>query len=162
MFAARQRAGCLARQLQRSTRSYASDAHGHHKHAEVNESFGTGSVLTVATFFGGVLLYQFAPSEGQTSSLTSLLDSWKSKPQDWEEINTAHALAARQAGFDRNLFENATPSNRWVDVAYPEALQSHSQRNIRAGHVLKIDDVVEHYRKEHLKDEDRKVKQADN
>lgn len=41
MFAARQRAGYLARQLQRPARSYASDAHGHHApDAPVNESFG--------------------------------------------------------------------------------------------------------------------------
>lgn len=40
MFAARQRAGQIARQLPRTARTYASDAHGHHKAAEVNESFG--------------------------------------------------------------------------------------------------------------------------
>ena len=39
MFAARQRAACVARQLQRTARTYASEAHGHHKPAEVNESF---------------------------------------------------------------------------------------------------------------------------
>jgi hypothetical protein len=30
----------MARQVQRATRTYASDAHAHHKPAEVNESFG--------------------------------------------------------------------------------------------------------------------------
>lgn len=41
MFAARQRAACVARQLQRTARTYASDAHAHHKPAApVNESFG--------------------------------------------------------------------------------------------------------------------------
>lgn len=44
MFAARSRAVCAARQLQRTSRTYASDAHGHghghHSAAPVNESFG--------------------------------------------------------------------------------------------------------------------------
>lgn len=41
MFAARQRAAQMARQLPRAARSYASEAHGHHHQAaEVNESFG--------------------------------------------------------------------------------------------------------------------------
>ncbi|KAL6869881.1 hypothetical protein ACO1O0_001213 [Amphichorda felina] len=156
MFAARQRASCLARQLQRTSRTYASDAH--HKAHEVNESFGKGSIVTVAIFFSGVLVYQLAPREGQSSAITNLINKWTSKPEDWEEINTAHALAAKQAGFDRNLFENVTPTNRWVDVAYPEALQSHCARNIRAGHIGNIDEIVEHYRQQHLKEEDRKAK----
>lgn len=74
----------------------------------------------MAIFFSGVLIYQFAPKEGESSAISNLINKWASKPEDWEEINTAHALAAKQAGFDRNLFENATPTNRWVDVAYPE------------------------------------------
>lgn len=45
MFAARQRTSCLARQLQRASRNYASDAHAHHKPAEVNESFGVCTKL---------------------------------------------------------------------------------------------------------------------
>lgn len=43
-------------------------------------------------------------------------------------MNAAHSLAAKQAGFDRNLFENETPKNRWVDVAYPEYVKQDSQR----------------------------------
>lgn len=42
-------------------------------------------------------------------------------------MNAAHSLAAKQAGFDRNLFENETPKNRWVDVAYPEYVMRDSQ-----------------------------------
>lgn len=83
-------------------------------------SLQKGSIVTVAIFFSGVLVYQLAPREGQSSAITNLINKWTSKPEDWEEINTAHALAAKQAGFDRNLFENVTPTNRWVDVAYPE------------------------------------------
>ncbi|KFH48060.1 NADH-ubiquinone oxidoreductase 17.8 kDa subunit-like protein [Hapsidospora chrysogenum ATCC 11550] len=158
MFAARQRASCLARQLQRASRNYASDAHAQHKPVEVNESFGKGSIFAVATFFGGVLLYQVSPKEGQSSGLTNLITSWTSRPEHWEEINTAHALAVKQAGFDRTLFEHSPTKDRPVEVAYPEALQSHCSRNIRAGHIANIDHVIEHYRQEHLKEEDRKLK----
>lgn len=67
-----------------------------------------------------MLVYQFSPRKGETSGITNWITSWTSKPEDWEPINTAHALAAKQAGFDRNLFENTTPTDRWHDVVYPE------------------------------------------
>ncbi|EFY90846.1 NADH-ubiquinone oxidoreductase 17.8 kDa subunit [Metarhizium acridum CQMa 102] len=188
MFAARQRAGHIARQLPRTARTYASDAHGHHKAAEVNESFGKGSIATVAAFFGGVLLYQFAPKQGEDSSVSSLIHKYLSRKEDWEETNALHTKAMEQAGFDRNLFENASNKHRFVDVAYPEyvslalstsgtllpsgslglatladvpnfrAFQSHAPRNIQAGHLVNLDHVVEHYKQKHLEDEDRKAK----
>jgi hypothetical protein len=46
MFVARQRAAFVARQLQRTARTYASDAHAHHKAVEVNESFSVRRVKT--------------------------------------------------------------------------------------------------------------------
>lgn len=156
MFAARQRARCLARQLPRSTRSYASD---HHHHSEgASESFGKGSIALISAALGSVLLYQFAPRQGDESGITKAIERWTSSPKDWEEMNAAHSLAAKQAGFDRNLFENETPKNRWVDVAYPEALQSHCNRNIRAGHINNIDAAVAHYKDLHNKEQERKIK----
>ncbi|KAG5999659.1 hypothetical protein E4U54_001737 [Claviceps lovelessii] len=158
MFAARQRAAQMARQLPRAARSYASEAHGHHHQAaEVNESFGKGSIATVAIFFGGVLLYQFVPKKGEESSVTNLIGKYLSRKEDWEETNALHTRAMEQAGFDRNLFENVTPKHRFVDVAYPEAFQSHAPRNIQAGQLIKLDHVVEHYRQKHLEDEERKA-----
>ncbi|KID90251.1 NADH-ubiquinone oxidoreductase 17.8 kDa subunit [Metarhizium guizhouense ARSEF 977] len=158
MFAARQRAGQIARQLPRTARTYASDAHGHHKAAEVNESFGKGSIATVAAFFGGVLLYQFAPKQGEDSSVSSLINKYLSRKEDWEETNALHTKAMEQAGFDRNLFENASNKHRFVDVSYPEAFQSHAPRNIQAGHLVNLDHVVEHYKQKHLQDEERKAR----
>ncbi|PNY23367.1 NADH-ubiquinone oxidoreductase 17.8 kDa subunit, mitochondrial [Tolypocladium capitatum] len=158
MFAARQRAGCIARRLQQTARGYASDAHGHHKPAAVNESFGKGSIATVAVFFGGVLLYQFAPAKGEDSAITSLISKYTSRSEDWEQINALHTKAMEQAGFDRNLFENASNKHRFVDVAYPEAFQSHAPRNIQAGHLIHLDNVVEHYRQQHVKAEEQKAR----
>ncbi|KAL7790966.1 hypothetical protein V8C37DRAFT_383002 [Trichoderma ceciliae] len=155
MFAARQRAVFAARQLQRTSRTYTSETHGHHSPAPVNESFGKGSVIALGTFLGTVLFYQFRPQESDT--WTNLLAKYRSKPEDWEAINALHTKAMEQAGFDRNLFENGSSKHRYVDVAYPEALQSHAQRNIQAGHLASIDHVVEHYRQQHLKAEEKKA-----
>ncbi|KAM0424794.1 hypothetical protein ACHAPT_010104 [Fusarium lateritium] len=157
MFAARQRAAYVARQLQRTARTYASEAHGHHKPAEVNESFSTGSLLTVGAFFGTVLFYQFVPKEGEQSAFLSLIDKYQSRGKDWEEINALHTKAMEQAGFDRNLFENGGNKHRFVDVAYPEAIQSYAPRNNQAGHLANMDYVVEHYRQKHLQEEERKA-----
>ncbi|EGR50982.1 uncharacterized protein TRIREDRAFT_120836 [Trichoderma reesei QM6a] len=161
MFAARSRAVCAARQLQRTSRTYASDAHGHghghHSAAPVNESFGKGSVIAVATFLGTVLVYQFRPQETDNWNVSNLLTKYRSKAEDWEAINSLHTKAMEQAGFDRNLFENASNKHRFVDVAYPEAFQSHAQRNIQAGHLVNMDHVVEHYRQQHLKAEEKKA-----
>lgn len=88
-----------------------------------------GSIATVGTFLGGILLYQFAPKTGEESGITKTIEKWTSSPKDWEEMNAAHSLAAKQAGFDRNLFENETPKNRWVDVAYPEYVLQRSRGN---------------------------------
>lgn len=76
--------------------------------------------MAIGTFFAGVIFYQFVPKGDQQSSLTNWLTSLTSRPEHWEEINAAHTLAARQAGFDRNLFENAGSKSRDVDVAFPE------------------------------------------
>ncbi|RGP65303.1 nadh-ubiquinone oxidoreductase kda subunit [Fusarium longipes] len=187
MFVARQRAAFMARQLQRTARTYASDAHAHHKAAEVNESFSTGSLLAVGGFFGSVLIYQFVPAEGEQSSILSFIDKYTSRSKDWEEINALHTKAMEQAGYDRNLFENGGNKHRFVDVAFPEfvlppanicreysksagnslarsianqetrALASYAPRNNIAGHLANMDYVVEHYRQQHIKEEERKA-----
>jgi hypothetical protein len=158
MFAARQRAGCAVRQLQRSVRTYASDAHAHQHAAPANESFGTGTIITVGTFFAGVAIYQFVPQDGETSALTNWLSKHQSRAEHWEETNALHTKALQQAAFDRNLFENASNKHRFVDVAYPEAFSSHAPRNIQAGQLINLDHVVEHYRQQHLLEEERKAK----
>ncbi|KAF5589203.1 nadh-ubiquinone oxidoreductase kda subunit [Fusarium subglutinans] len=157
MFAARQRVAGVARQLQRTARTYASDAHAHHKAPEVNESFSTGSLLAVGSFFGSVLVYQFVPQEGEQSSILSLIDKYTSRGKDWEDINALHTKAMEQAGYDRNLFENGGNKHRFVDVAYPEAMTSYAPRNNVAGHLANMDYVVEHYRQKHIREEERKA-----
>ena len=77
-------------------------------------------MLAVGSFFFGILVYQMTPRQGEESSITRMMNKYLSRSEDWEEINATHVKAARQAGFDRALFENEVPKERWVDVSYPE------------------------------------------
>ncbi|PFH58006.1 hypothetical protein XA68_14301 [Ophiocordyceps unilateralis] len=178
MLAARRRLPSLACRLPRTARSYVNDTlkpapdanhkpasdddddnNNHDKPAaEVNESFGKGSILFLSTFLGIVLLNQFGPEKGEESALTKFILKHTSRPDDWADINALHTKTMEQAGFYRNLFENASNEHRFVDVSFPEAIQSHASRNIPPGHIRNIDDVIEHYRKQHIKDEERKAK----
>jgi hypothetical protein len=38
------------------------------------------------------------------------------------------------------------------------AIEAHASRNIRAGQLVNLDNLVEHYKQEHLKEEERKAK----
>lgn len=49
-----------------------------------------------------------------------MINKYRSRAEDWAEINALHTKAAEQAGFDRNLFENASNKHRYVNVSYPE------------------------------------------
>lgn len=81
-------------------------------------------MVAVGSFFAGVLFYQFTPKDGEESAIYNWLKSFGSRPEHWEEINSAHSQAARQAGFDRNLFENGGSKQRYVDIAFPEFVPS--------------------------------------
>ncbi|KAH8176038.1 NADH-ubiquinone oxidoreductase 17.8 kDa subunit [Sarocladium implicatum] len=154
MYAARQRVTCAARQLPRSARTYASDAHA----KPTNESFGKGSMIVGASVVAGLFVYQIVPGDNKDkSSISNLISKYSSRNEQWEEINARHTKAEEQAGFDRNLFANASSKERTRELAYPEAFGAHAPRNIRAGSLINLDHVVEHYRQEHLKDEEIKA-----
>lgn len=46
----------------------------------------------------------------------------------------------------------------WLTLGNYRLFHSGSPRNVPAGHYVNIDHVVEHYRKEHLDEEERKFK----
>lgn len=60
------------------------------------------------------------PAEGEESVVSNMINKYRSRAEDWAEINALHTKAAEQAGFDRNLFENASNKHRYVNVTYPE------------------------------------------
>ncbi|RDA94105.1 hypothetical protein CP533_6591 [Ophiocordyceps camponoti-saundersi (nom. inval.)] len=157
MFAARRRLGKFACRLPRTVRHYASDAKEAHPEPG-NESFGTGSILTVSAVLGICLLNYVRPAKGEESAITQFIQKYTSRSDDWAETNAVHTKAMEQAGFYRGLFENASNKHRFVDVSFPEAIQSYGARNIPAGHLRNIDDVVEHYRQQHIKEEEKKAK----
>lgn len=65
-------------------------------------------------------MFQLSPKEGESSAIGNLINKYRSRSEDWEEINALHTKAMEQAGYDRNLFENGSNKHRYVDVAYPE------------------------------------------
>lgn len=75
-------------------------------------------MITLGAFLGTILVFQFRPQESETWN--GMLAKYRSKAEDWETINALHTKAAEQAGYDRNLFENASTKRAYVDVAYPE------------------------------------------
>lgn len=60
------------------------------------------------------------PAEGEESAVSSMINKYRSRSEDWAEINALHTKAAEQAAYDRNLFENGSNKHRFVDVTYPE------------------------------------------
>ncbi len=73
----------------------------------------------MATFLSAVAVFSIVPKEGE-SSIGSMINKYRSRAEDWEEINALHTKAMEQAGYDRNLFENGSSKQRFVDVTYPE------------------------------------------
>lgn len=79
-------------------------------------------MITLGAFLGTILFFQFRPQDSETWN--GVLAKYRSKAEDWEAINSLHTKAAEQAGYDRNLFQNASTKRAFVDVAYPEYVNS--------------------------------------
>lgn len=58
--------------------------------------------------------------------LSKTIAKYQSRGEDWAEQSTTRTRALQQAGYDRNLFENASDKHRFVDVAYPEYVVTRS------------------------------------
>ncbi|KAG6074497.1 hypothetical protein E4U33_002477 [Claviceps sp. LM78 group G4] len=168
MLAARQKAGHIARRLPRAVRNYASEAqsqhHHHHHHpatGDGNESFGRGSLSILASFFGCVLLYQFAPKEGEESTIRNWMmqyAQYRKKVEEADELEARQTRIVEQIAYDRNLVGNMAPKIKNVELAYPESLESYGPRNIRAGQLMNLDHIVEHYRQKYFEEEELKAK----
>jgi hypothetical protein len=77
-------------------------------------------MLVGAGLIGGALWYQIAPRDKESSSLSKLIGKYSSRAEHWEETNARHTKAEEQAGYDRNLFENAGDGQRHFELTYPE------------------------------------------
>jgi len=87
-------------------------------------------VITVGALLGTVLVFQFRPQESETWN--GVLAKYRSKAEDWEAINSLHTKAMEQAGYDRNLFENASTKRAYVDISYPEYVNSFLSRTTQS------------------------------
>lgn len=65
------------------------------------------------------------PNEGE-SAIGNMIHKYRSRAEDWEEVNALHTKAMEQAAYDRNLFENASSKQRFVDVSYPEYVPNYA------------------------------------
>ncbi|KXH44913.1 NADH-ubiquinone oxidoreductase 17.8 kDa subunit [Colletotrichum salicis] len=181
MQAIRTRAVCIARQSRltglRQSRTYASGGdHGHHHAHTVEEPIGKFFWAVVAVIPSAYVVYKItAPGkDGEPPYLTTKIHEAWHWQETWKERNALHSKAAEQAGFDRLLLFS-TPANRDVDLRFPEyafppsiplpyrrrlapAMSNFAARNVIAGSQTNLDQVIAHYKKQHLEEEERKAK----
>ncbi|OTB02143.1 hypothetical protein M426DRAFT_322969 [Hypoxylon sp. CI-4A] len=166
MQALRTRAACVARRARptttpRTSRSYASESHGHdshHHHAPaVEEGLGTAFYVFAAAIPVSYVAYSVSRpgANGEPSSLTKWLKSFDYF-NDWEIRNTLRTNMIEQAAHDKHLFNYAGKSPH-VELKTPELINAGSPWNVPAGHYPKLDHLTEHYRQKAAEEEERKL-----
>ncbi|KAK3362985.1 NADH dehydrogenase 17.8K chain [Lasiosphaeria hispida] len=167
MSALRQRVASAARKGRpagvRNTRTYASESHGHGDHAhhahQVSESFGPGFYLGFGVIPASYIVYQL--SRPNKDGEPTVIEQWLTKVSDVKEelARKNHNTTAmiQQAAEDRHLFTSVGKPGHY-ELRYPEVFQHGSPTNVPAGHNINLDKVIAHYRKQHLDEEERKVK----
>ncbi|KAK4230746.1 hypothetical protein QBC38DRAFT_22410 [Podospora fimiseda] len=164
MSAFRQRAAQLVRQARptgaRNTRSYGSShGHDHHHGHTVEESLGVGTYIAVGLVPASYIVYSISRTgeNGEESTLHKWFRSLTDYGTQWETRNHMVTAALEQAAHDKHLLLNA-PQRKNIELRFPEVFQTGSPFNVPAGHYANIDQVVEHYRQQHLNEEERKAK----
>ncbi|KAK2749762.1 hypothetical protein FQN55_002998 [Onygenales sp. PD_40] len=161
MFLAR-RAAAPARTLlrrQQPRRSGSSAAHDHHHHAEpVNETFGRGFYLSIASVPVGILLYKYATSDPEkTPWITRLIEDYFPKESMWERRNAIHTAAIERAAQDKHLFQSQNNAVT-IGLSFPEAFNTGSPMNVPAGNAsADLTAVVAHYQMMNKKTEEQRV-----
>ncbi|KAK3335642.1 hypothetical protein B0T19DRAFT_14158 [Cercophora scortea] len=170
MSALGQRAACVARQARqarpngvRSKRTYASESHGHdHGHGHhappVEESLGSAFYIAIGAIPASMFVYSISRpgKDGQPSAVSTWLEKLSDNKEKWETRAHLTTAAIQEAARDKHLFYNIE-RNRHIELSYPEVFQHGSPFNVPAGHSVNLDQVVSHYRKQHLDEEERKA-----
>jgi len=150
---------------QQPRRFDSSSAHGEHHHpaAPVNEGFGRGFYVTVASIPLGLAFYKYSTSDANKKPwITQLIEQHMEKQSTWERVNAIHTVAVEQAAFDRHLFhsQNATVT---IDLMCPEVFNSGSPINVPAGNgAADLTAVVAHYeRRRNAIEQDRVARMKD-
>ncbi|KAK3949367.1 NADH dehydrogenase [Pseudoneurospora amorphoporcata] len=160
----------------RNTRRYASDSHGpadhahstagheehhHHHHHSVNEELGTAFYVTFGAIpvFGALYYVSQPGKDGQPNKVTRWWQKWEEHSEKLANQNALMTATLDQAAHDKHLFYYADQlRSGHYEMRYPELLQHGSARNVPAGTYIRMDKVVELYRKQHLDEEERKAK----
>ncbi|KAI1333274.1 hypothetical protein F5Y16DRAFT_8591 [Xylariaceae sp. FL0255] len=144
----------------RSTRSYASESHGHDHHAAppVEESFGAAFYIFAGFVPLSFLGYQISRPgpDGEPSAGTKFIQKFDYF-NEWETRNALRTQMFEQAAHDKHLFYNVE-KNMHIELKTPELMYSTSPRNVPAGHIINLDHVTEHYRKQAAAEEERVMK----
>ncbi|KAF4552319.1 Hypothetical protein D9617_10g073000 [Elsinoe fawcettii] len=145
---------------QQQQRRAAHDSHGSHDAhaAPANESFGRGFFIALAAVPLTIAAYQFTASGGKPA-FTRLIESYTSKEETWDKRNDLHTQAVEVAANDRALFFNGDFSrSRYIDLRYPEAMNTGSPFNVPAGHGSgNIDAAIAKFEKQNYEENARKV-----
>ncbi|KAK2738624.1 hypothetical protein FQN57_006942 [Myotisia sp. PD_48] len=150
MFLARRATAPARRALlhrQQPRRFDSHSAHGHHAEP-VNEHFGPGFYVAVASIPVGLALYKYTTSDPNTQPwLTRIISHYADNESEWERRNALHTLAIERAADDRHLFFSQSQSTT-IDLSCPELFNSGSPINMSAGNSAgDLTKVVEFYEK---------------
>ncbi|KAL8813713.1 MAG: hypothetical protein Q9200_000050 [Gallowayella weberi] len=125
--------------------------HGHHPEP-LNEPLGRGFYIAIAALPLSFALYKLSRATDGSSTesaqpwLTRMIRSYDDWQKSYAERNAMHTKMVEQAGHDRNLFINSTPSPL-VDLSFPEIFNTGSPYNVPAGHGANLDELINHYRR---------------
>jgi len=164
MFLARRsaaRAPPVLRRLQPRRFDSHTATHGdHHPPMEpVNESFGPGFYISLATLTTGFILYRLTQStemSGSHSWISSLIEKWTPSERIWEERNAIRTAAMEKAAEDRHLFLGARP-NDTIDLLSQEVFNTGSPFNVPAGSTADLSAVAAHYHRRNREMEERRI-----
>ncbi|PGH10779.1 hypothetical protein AJ79_05252 [Helicocarpus griseus UAMH5409] len=158
MFAARRAVAPTRALLRQQPRRFAS-SHEEHHHAEpVNESFGRGFYIFLASVPVGLALYKYSTSDpNKKPFMTRLIEDWFPSESMWEARNHLHTKAIEQAAIDRQLFHSQHEAVR-IELSCPEIFNTGSPINVPAGNgSADLTKVVAHYQEKNRKTEEDRV-----
>ncbi|OCK85096.1 hypothetical protein K432DRAFT_377935 [Lepidopterella palustris CBS 459.81] len=145
--------------LPRQPRRYAHDAHGSEHHGPVNESFGKGFYVAVATIPATIAFYKFSSTNTDERPLfTRLIESYSDLKTYWIERNDLHTQMIEQAARDKNLFLNSKPGTH-IELSFPEIFNVGSPYNVPAGSGVNLDKLITKYQKEAFEENAKKLEQ---
>jgi len=156
------RAHLVLRRLQPRRFDSHTATHGDHAHPpmeSVNESFGPGFYISLATLTTGFVLYRLTQSTEKSAShtwISSLIDKWTPSERIWEERNAIRTAAMEKAAEDRHLFLGARP-NDTIDLLSQEIFNTGSPFNVPAGSTADLSAVAAHYHRRNREVEERRI-----